>query len=87
LIEIVSKPKTLFSIVGSESFFQCGGTLVAHNLVVSAGHCFKQTDPSLYTIALGKQLIGPVNVECQDQVFQVEKYVFNYFLQNLFHFR
>jgi hypothetical protein len=46
---------------------------VSHNLIISAGHCFKNTDPSVYTIALGKQLIGPTNPECQEQIFRVEK--------------
>ncbi len=55
-------------------FFQCGGTLVSSNLIVSAGHCFKFTNASQYKVALGKQLIGPSNPECQEQIFNVVRY-------------
>lgn len=53
--------------------FTCGGTLVSHDLIITAAHCIKYTSPERYSVILGRQYLNLKDEICPgyEQKFQV----------------
>ena len=66
---LVSKPEKK-----NKLFFQCGGTLITDEVVVSAAHCFKYDKPSLYKIVLGKH-VSDIAPSCDEQRYDVQRFL------------
>ncbi len=58
---------------GEAKRFQCGGTLISDEIVITAAHCIKFTSVDRYEVTLGRHYLANGMDDCREQKFSVTR--------------